>query len=70
VGALPRLGLFLATLAVVFGGSFAVGAALDTDDDPPPEPAEPTATLAPATSSDPADHGAHGGSAPASTTQP
>lgn len=58
MGPLPRLGLFLATLAVVFGGSFALGAALDHDnDDPAPVP---STTIAPTTTSTSthADHGA------------
>ena len=54
MGPLPRLGLFLATLAVVFGGSFAVGAALDNDDDPAPEP---STTIAPTTTLTHTDHG-------------
>jgi hypothetical protein len=55
VGPLPRLGLFLVTLAVVFGGSFAVGAALDNGDDPAPEPSTTTAPTTTLT------HAAHGG---------
>lgn len=35
-----RLGLFVAGLAVVFGGSFALGAATDDDDAPVDPPSE------------------------------
>lgn len=57
---LARLGLFLVTLAVVFGGSWAAGAALDGDDNQP-DPQPVSTSLPPA--GEP-DHGGHGTATP------